>query len=52
MLKGNGLDASMSRKGNCHDNAVAQRFFQLPKRIRIRKKIYQNRDAGRQDVFD
>lgn len=52
MLKGNGLVASMSRKGNCHDNAVAESFFQLLKRERIRKKIYPDRDAGRQDVFD
>ena len=42
----------MSRKGNCHDNAVAESFFQLLKRERIRKKIYPDRDAGRQDVFD
>lgn len=52
MLKGNGLVASMSRKGNCHDNAVAESFFQLLKRERIRKKIYPDRDAGRRDVFD
>jgi transposase InsO family protein len=43
---------SMSRKGNCHDNAVAESFFQLLKRERIRKKIYTSRGAGRQDVFD
>jgi len=52
MLKGNGLVASMSRKGNCHDNAVAESFFQLLKRERIRKKIYPTREAGRLDVFD
>src|SRR5690606_13208502 len=45
MLKGNGLVASMSRKGNCHDNAVAESFFQLLKRERIRKKIYASREA-------
>jgi putative transposase len=52
MLKGNGLIASMSRRGNCHDNAVAESFFQLLKRERIRKKIYPSREAGRSDVFD
>lgn len=31
----------MSRRGNCHDNAVAESFFQLLKRERIKKKIYQ-----------
>jgi putative transposase len=46
------LDASMSRRGNCHDNAVAERFFQLLKRERIKRQTYQSRDAARQDVFD
>jgi putative transposase len=26
------LISSMSRRGNCHDKAVAESFFQLPKR--------------------
>jgi putative transposase len=26
------LDASLSRRGNCHDNAVAESIFQLLKR--------------------
>lgn len=30
---------SMSRRGNCHDNAVAESFFQLLKRERIRRLI-------------
>ena len=46
------LDASMSRRGNCHDNAVAESFFQLLKRERIRRRTYLTRDAARQDVFD
>jgi len=45
------LDASMSRRGNCHDNAVAESFFQLLKRERIRRLTYLTRDAARQDVF-
>jgi putative transposase len=28
-LKAHGLVGSMSRRGNCHDNAVAESFFQL-----------------------
>ncbi len=40
-LKSHGLEGSMSRRGNCHDNAVAESFFQLLKRERIKKKIYQ-----------
>ena len=26
-LKEHGLESSMSRRGNCHDNAVAESFF-------------------------
>ncbi|WVX50026.1 IS3 family transposase ISSusp1 [Roseobacter fucihabitans] len=42
----------MSRRGNCHDNAVAENFFHLLKRERIRRRTYLTRDAARQDVFD
>ena len=51
-LKEHNLVASMSRRGNCHDNAVAESFFQLLKRERIRRKIYPTREEARQDVFD
>lgn len=51
-LTEHGLVPSMSRRGNCHDNAVAESFFQLLKRERIRRKIYTTREEARQDVFD
>jgi len=51
-LKAHNLICSMSRRGNCHDNAVAESFFQLLKRERIKRKIYATRDDARQDVFD
>lgn len=51
-LKSNNLEASMSRRGNCYDNAVAESFFQLLKRERIRRKTYATRKEARQDVFD
>ena len=51
-LKANNLEASMSRRGNCYDNAVAESFFQLLKRERIRRKTYATRKDARQDVFD
>ena len=41
----------MSRKGNCHDNAVAKSFFNLLKRERIRCRIYKTREEERQGVF-
>lgn len=46
------LSASMSRRGNCHDNAVAESFFQLLKRERIKRRIYLDRETARRDVFD
>ncbi|MEB0320610.1 IS3 family transposase, partial [Citrobacter freundii] len=51
-LKSHGLEGSMSRRGNCHDNAVAECFFQLLKRERIKKKIYGTREEARSDIFD
>jgi putative transposase len=46
------LEHSMSRRGNCHDNAVAESFFNLLKRERIRRQPYKTRTEARQDVFD
>jgi putative transposase len=43
-LKANNLVASMSRRGNCHDNAVAKSFFQLLKQERNKRKIYSSRE--------
>lgn len=51
-LKVHNLQASMSRRGNCYDNAVAESFFHLLKTERIRRKIYKTRADARQDVFD
>lgn len=39
-LKIHGLQGSMSRRGNYHDNAVAESFSQLLKRERSKRKIY------------
>ena len=43
---------SMSRRGNCHDNAVAESFFSMLKKERIKRRIYPNREAARSDLFD
>ncbi|WP_434082424.1 IS3 family transposase [Acinetobacter venetianus] len=51
-LKHHNLESSMSRRGNCHDNAVAESFFQLLKRERIKKKIYTSRTEARSDIFE
>jgi len=51
-MKSHGLEGSMSRRGNCHDNAVAESFFQLLKREQIKKRIYGQREEARSDVFN
>jgi putative transposase len=51
-LKEHNLKQSMSRRGNCHDNAVVESFFQLLKRERIKRKTYATRSKAREDIFD
>jgi len=48
----NHLEPSMSRRGNCWDNAVVESFFSSLKKECIRKRIYKTRDMARADVFD
>jgi putative transposase len=47
-----GLVPSMSRRGNCWDNAVAESFFSSLKKERVRRKIYRTQDEARVDLFD
>ena len=44
-IRAHNLEHSMSRRGNCHDNAVAESFFNLLKRERIRRKTYRTREG-------
>ena len=46
------LQPSMSRRGNCYDNAQVESFFSSLKKERIKHRIYQTREEGRSDVFD
>jgi putative transposase len=50
--RSNRLEPSMSRKGNCWDNAVAESFFSSLKKERIKKQIYKNRELAIADVAD
>lgn len=50
--KAHNLDASMSRRGNCWDNAVAESFFSSLKKERIRKRVYKTRELAKADVFE
>jgi len=51
-LKAHGQMASMSRRENGYDNAVAESFFHLFKRERIRRKTYLDREEACRDVFN
>ena len=48
----NNLKPSMSRRGNCWDNAVAESFFSSLKKERVRRRIYRTRDEAREDLFN
>ncbi len=48
----NNLVTSMSRRGNCYDNAVAESFFGSLKKERIRRRIYRTREEARSDIFE
>ena len=48
-LKTHNLEHSMSRRGNCHDNAVVESFFNLLRRERIRRRTYKTRKEARHE---
>jgi putative transposase len=50
--RANGLEVSMSRRGNCWDNSVAESFFSSLKKERVRNRTYRTREEARSDVFD
>lgn len=52
LLARNGLRASMSRKGNCWDNAVMERFFLNLKMERVWQRDYANHNEAIRDVTD
>lgn len=45
-------ELSMSRRGNCWDNAVAESFFSGLKKEQIKKRIYANRETATQDLAE
>jgi transposase InsO family protein len=46
------MKQSMSRKGNCWDNAVAESFFATLKKELVRNHVFATREAARSDVFE
>ena len=52
MIKNHDLLCSMSRKGNCWDNAVAESFFKTLKVELIYQTTYKTREQAHQDIFE
>ncbi|MGH7653561.1 MAG: IS3 family transposase [Gemmatimonadaceae bacterium] len=50
-LKAHGMRASMSRKGDCYDNAVAESFFATLEFELIMKNDWETRDDARRAIF-
>ena len=46
------MTCSMSRKGNCWDNATAESIFNSLKNERVHGARYQTRDEAETDIFD
>lgn len=51
MLKNNGIMCSMSRKGNCWDNSVAESFFHTLKTELIYSERYLTRESAKHSIF-
>ena len=52
LLKTLHITRSMSRRGNCHDNAVAESFFSNLKKEKIRRRRYRTRADARLAIFE
>jgi putative transposase len=51
-LDRNGIQCSMSARGNCYDNAVVESFFGLLKRECVNRVRFRTRDEARAVVFE
>ena len=52
LLKQNSMEASMSRRGNCYDNAVVESFFHTLKVESIYQKDFETRKEARAEISD
>ena len=51
-LAAHGITASMSRKGNCYDNAFVESFFRTLKVELINRRKFQTREEARSAIFE
>ena len=52
LLRDENITCSMSRKGNCYDNAVMESFFASLKKELVHQEDYQTRAEARQSLFE
>ena len=52
LLDAQGINCSMSRRGNCWDNAAMESFFSTMKTERLSRRHYRTRNDLQADVFD
>ena len=52
LLSEHGMQSSMSRKGECHDNAVAESFFATLKTELVDHEDYRTRQHAKQSLFE
>jgi len=52
VLTTHGITASMSRRGNCWDNACVESFFGTLKRERVYHRHYATREDAKRDIFE
>lgn len=52
LLADHGVDCSMSRSGNCWNNAAMESFFSSLKTERVSRRTYRKRNDAKADVFD
>jgi transposase InsO family protein len=52
VLKDENITCSMSRKGNCYDNAVMESFFASLKKELVHQADYKTRAEARQSIFE
>ncbi len=52
LLSENGIDCSMSRTGNCHDNAAMESFWGTLKQELVHLENYATREAAKRSIFE
>ena len=52
LLAGHGIECSMSRRGNCWDNAVMESFFASLKKELVHRECYRDRQEAKASLFE